>query len=305
MVYSWGFWLGFHAVLFTLLSLDLFLFRRGKRKEGIQAALGWSCFWIALSLAFNLFIYWMSGSESALLFFTGYVIEKSLSIDNIFVFLLIFSSLKIPKEHQHKILYGGVFGALVFRLCLILLGVVGLEKYSWMYYVLGSFLCLTAVRFALDAKEKRGMEGNPIYKLAVRFLPLASDVREGNFFLRRNGKLFMTSSFLALILIETADIIFALDSIPAILAITTNPFIVYTSNIFAILGLRSLYFVLAYFQERMRFFTLGLALILFFIGLKMLLSSWVVVSVGLSLAVILSILALAIVFSVYCPLKKE
>lgn len=305
MDYSWGFWIGFHVIIFSLLYLDLTLFRKGRKKESLQTAVGWSLFWIGLSLAFNLFIYFSAGSKEALLFFTGYVIEKSLSIDNIFVFLLIFSSLKIHKDFQHKILYWGILGALVFRLCLILLGVAALEKYSWMYYVLGAFLCLTAVRFAFDSGEKKGIEGNPIYKLATRFLPITSDHGNGNFFLRRKGKLFVTGSLIALLLIETADIVFALDSIPAILAITTSPFIVYTSNIFAILGLRSLYFVLAHYQEKMRFFSFGLAGILFFVGLKMVFSTWVHISVGVSLAVISSVLAMTIIFSVSYPLKKK
>lgn len=305
MDYSWSFWVGFHIIIFSLLYLDLTLFRKSRKNESVQVAIGWSLFWIALSLAFNLFIYFSAGVKDALLFFTGYVIEKSLSIDNIFVFLLIFSSLKIHKDYQHKILYWGILGALIFRLCLILLGVAALEKYSWMYYALGAFLCLTAIRFAFDTGEKKGIEGNPIYKLAAKFLPITLDHGNGDFFLRRNGKLLVTASFIALLLIETTDIVFALDSIPAILAITTNPFIAYTSNIFAILGLRSLYFVLVHYQEKMRFFSFGLAGILFFVGLKMVFSSSIHISVGASLCIISSMLALTIICSIFCPQKRK
>lgn len=305
MDYPSSFWIGFHIVIFFLLYLDLSVFRRSKTKETLSAAVGWSFFWIGIALAFNAFIYFSSGFEDALLFFTGYVIEKSLSVDNIFVFLLIFSALKIAKSHQRKILYWGIFGALIFRLSLILLGVAVLEKYNWMFYVLGAFLCLTAIRFLFDSKEKKGIESNPIYKLILKFLPITSENRNGDFFVKNRGKTFVTYSFIALLLIETADIVFALDSIPAILAITRNPFIVYTSNVFAILGLRSLYFVLAHFQEKLLYFTFGLAAILFFIGIKMLFSGLIHISVGVSLGIIGTILAITVIGSLYVSNKAS
>lgn len=305
MDYPWSFWIAFHVMVFSLLYLDLSVFHKKNKAATLSSAIGWSFFWIGLALTFNVFIYFSSGMDDALLFFTGYVIEKSLSVDNIFVFLLVFAALKIDKAHQHKILYWGILGALVFRLCLILLGVAALEKYSWLYYILGAFLCLTGIRFLFDTKEKKGIEGNPVYKLARKFLPITSDPSDGDFFIQKRGKLFVTSSFLALLLIETADVVFALDSIPAILAITTDPFIVYTSNVFAILGLRSLYFVLSHFQEKLRYFSFGLAAILFFIGLKMFLGAWLQVSVGLSLEIIGAILIITVLCSLYAPHKKS
>ena len=303
MEYPLSFWIGFHVIVFSLLYLDLSVFSKFGKSKNISTALLWTCFWIALSFLFNAGIYFVSGPSDALLFFTGYAIEKSLSIDNIFIFLLIFSSLKISGKDQHRILYLGILGALVFRLSLILFGIAILERYQWMFYVFGAFLCITALRMFFDSGEKKGIADSPIYRAICRFLPITKESSEGRFFLRRKCKLFITTSCVALLLIETADIVFALDSIPAILAITTNPFIVYTSNIFAILGLRSLYFVLEHVQQKLQYFGFGLAAILFFIGLKMLGSYWMEVSVPVTLGVIGLILSVTTLVSVFLGKK--
>ncbi|MCX6989574.1 MAG: TerC/Alx family metal homeostasis membrane protein [Chlamydiae bacterium] len=304
MQYPLSFWIGFHAIVFSLLYLDLSVFSKFRKSKNISTALLWTCFWIALSLLFNLGIYFVSGPSDALLFFTGYAIEKSLSIDNIFIFLLIFSSLKISGKDQRRILYFGILGALVFRLSLILLGIAILERFQWMFYVFGAFLCITAVRMLLDSGEKKGIADSSIYRALCRWLPITKEPSEGRFFLRRKGKLFLTTGCVALLLIEIADIVFALDSIPAVLAITTNPFIVYTSNIFAILGLRSLYFVLEHFQQRLQYFIFGLAALLFFIGLKMIGSAWIEVSAPVTLGVIGMILSITVATSLFLGKKR-
>ena len=294
MQYPLSFWIGFHAIVFFLLYLDLSVFSKFRKSKNIVSALVWTFFWIAIALFFNLGIYFISGAADALLFFTGYAVEKSLSIDNIFVFLMIFSSLKISAKDQRRILYLGILGALVFRLSLILLGVAILEKYHWMFYVFGAFLCITAIRMIFDSETKKEITESIIYKGICRWLPITKEPSDGHFFLRKNGKLFLTTGCIALLLIEMADIFFALDSIPAVLAITTNPFIVYTSNVFAILGLRSLYFVLEHLHNRLEYFTFGLATILFFIGLKMIGSYWIELSVPVTLGVIGVILSITI-----------
>lgn len=304
MNYGMSFWIGFHIFIFFVLYLDLVFLSKKKSTETIRSAILWSGFWIALALLFNLFIYFTSNAEDALLFFTGYVIEKSLSIDNIFVFLLIFSSLHIDIEHQRKILYWGILGALIFRMGLIFIGVSVLTQYHFMYYLFGAFLAITGIRLFFDAKPSPGIASNPVYILCRKFLPISTDPTDRGFFVRKEGRYFVTAAFLALILIETADIVFALDSIPAILAVTTNSFIVYTSNVFAILGLRSLYFVLAHYQERLCYFGYGLGAILVFIGAKMCLAPFYEVGVRATLLVISIILSITVVSSLYYSRKK-
>ena len=305
MHYTMAFWIGFHIVILFVLFLDLFILSKKKSVETLGSALLWSGCWIVLSLLFNLFIYFASGSEDALLFFTGYVIEKSLSIDNIFVFLLIFSSLHIDINQQRRILYWGILGALVFRIGLIWLGVSVLTKYHFMYYLFGGVLAFTGIRLFFDSKPSPGITSNPMYILCKRFLPISTDPSDTGFIVRKQGRLYLTTACLALILIETADIVFALDSIPAILAITTNPFIVYTSNVFAILGLRSLYFVLCYYQQRLSSVGYGLGALLFFVGIKMCLAPFYQVSVGMSLLIISLILACTVCASLYSSRKKK
>ncbi|MBM3207442.1 MAG: TerC/Alx family metal homeostasis membrane protein [Chlamydiae bacterium] len=299
MNYSLSFWVGFHALIFFLLYLDLFVFSKKRKIPTVRSSFFWTGFWISLALLFNAFIYFTSGQNDALLFFTGYVIEKSLSVDNIFVFILIFSSLKIGEDKQRNILYWGIFGALLMRISLILFGVSLVGSYHFVFYILGAFLCITAVRFLFDSNKHDGIESNLLYKLASRFLPISHKADNSKFFVVEKGKFMFTTSFLALLMVEFSDLVFALDSIPAIIAITTNPFIIYTSNVFAILGLRSLYFVLAHYQNKLCYFSYGLSFILFFIGVKMLGSAWFEISTPLSLLVIALALSVTVIWSIF------
>jgi tellurite resistance protein TerC len=291
------FWIGFHLFIAIWLILDLAVFHRRPRSITFREACWFSALGIAIALLFNLIIYVFFGSEKALQFFTGYLIEKSLSVDNLFVFLLLFQYFRIPSAYQHKILYWGIIGALVFRITFILLGVVLVAKFHWMLYLFGALLVLTGIKFALDKPKKE-----PAKSLLLRFfqaiLPVTEKDPEGNFFLKEKGKLKATTLFLALLMIESTDIMFAFDSIPAIFAITTDPFIIYTSNVFAILGLRSLYFILAASLEKLRYFKFGLAAVLVFVGAKMLLAGILPISVPISLLVIMVILGITIFTSV-------
>jgi tellurite resistance protein TerC len=299
MSYNWQFWVGFHVIIFFLIFLDLCVFRKGKDKGTLKSALCWTLFWVVIALGFNAFIYFSKGYEDALLFFTGYLVEKSLSVDNIFVFILIFSSLHILRHYQHKILYLGLLGALVFRLSLILFGVSLLEHFAWMYYVFGAFLCCTGVKFLLDVNQEKEIDKIFFYRMLKKYLPIKKEISQEVFVQRIKGRLYFSMSFLALVMIEISDFIFALDSIPAILAITTNTFIVYTSNVFAILGLRSLYLVLDHCKDRFHYFSYGLSAILCFVGVKMLIAEWIKIPNLLSLGVIFLILCITVILSLF------
>jgi len=287
------FWGGFHLLILLLLFLDMGVFHKKNRPVSIKESLGWSIFWIGLSLLFNLVLYWTMGSEVALQFFTGYLIEKSLSVDNLFVFALIFAYFKIPLLYQHKVLYWGIFGAIVMRLALILAGTALIVKFHFLLYVFGAFILATGLRFFFQKQKELHPERNLLVKLCKRFFKVTEDFCDGRFFIRKRGILYMTPLFIAHLIIESADVVFALDSIPAILAVTQDPFIVYTSNIFAILGLRSLYFLLASSLDKFSVLKYGLALILVFIGAKMLLDDIYPISIGCSLLVVISILAVS------------
>lgn len=278
-----------------LLIADLGFFHRSARPVKPKEAGILSLCWIALALLFNLFIYVFFGSEKALQFLTGFIIEKSLSIDNLFVFLLIFLYFRIPATYQHKILYWGILGALVFRISLILMGVALVTKFHWLFYVFGAFLLFSGLKFALQRKEK-DISQSFLLKIFKRILPVTEEGK-GRFFLKVKGRWMVTSLFLAHLMIETADIVFALDSIPAIFAITTDPFIIYTSNVFAILGLRSLYFLLAAWADKLHYLKFGLGAILIFIGAKMLLADAVTISVAASLGIVVLILGLTTLLS--------
>jgi tellurite resistance protein TerC len=283
-------WGGFHVVIALLLLLDLGVFHHRLRAISVQEALKWSALWIILALLFNGFIYWVFGWEKALQFFTGYLVEKSLSVDNLFVFLLLFSYFKIPSRLQHKVLFFGIIGALILRISLILAGLALIEAFHWITYVLGAFLCVTGIQFALQ--KKRGVHFEPIVRFFRRALPVTEGVHRGRFILKVQGKWVVTPLLLALVVIEVFDLVFALDSIPAVFAITMDPFLVYTSNVFAILGMRSLYCALAPALKLFPRFKFGLGAILFFTGLKMFFQ----IPVLLSLGIIVSIL----VVSIYC-----
>jgi tellurite resistance protein TerC len=269
-----------------------------QKSETFTRALHWTILWISLAGVFAVIVYLILGQEVALLFTTGYVLEKSLSVDNMFVFLLIFSSLSIPYIYQHKVLMAGILSAIVMRIGLIIAGVSLLETFHWMIYLFGSLLLFTGIRMLMQKKEKKiDIEKNIAIRILRKFIPVSSELNGDKFFITRNGVLLASPMLVALIIVEMTDLIFALDSIPAILAITTDPFIVITSNVFAILGLRSLYFLLAGMMEKFYYLKSGLAAILLFIGIKMIISEYYEIPITMSLAVIFGTLGIAITLS--------
>lgn len=290
------FWVGFHLLLLGLLSFDFFFFRR--KKQALREACLLSVFWIVAALLFDVLIYKLLGSKSALEFITGYLVEKSLSVDNLFVFTLIFAQFGVAQAQRYSILFWGIVGALIFRVALILAGLSLVGTFHWVFYVLGIFLMISALKLGLEKKQKKRVLSFALFRFLSRILPLANSDQGGRFVVKERGRWKVTSLFLVLLIIEGTDLIFALDSIPAIFAITTNPFIVYTSNVFAILGLRSLYFVVAGSLDKLRYFKWGLCFILVFAGLKMVLIDIVHMPALLSLGVILGILALTVGLSV-------
>lgn len=290
-------WVGFNLFVVAMLALDLGVFHRKAHVVSLKEAAAWSIVWIALALVFNIGVYFWSGSEPALKFFTGYLIEKSLSVDNIFVFVLIFSAFSVPAAFQHRVLFWGILGALLLRGTLILVGSVLLNEFHWIIYVFGAFLILTGIKMAFQRHAEQHPEDNPLVRLVRRLLPMTNGYEGNRFFVRRAGRWLATPLLLVLLSVEFTDIIFAVDSIPAIFAVTQDPFIVYTSNVFAILGLRSLYFVLAGVVDKFYYLKLGLSAILVFVGTKMVLADVYKIPVAISLLVIAAVLAIAVVAS--------
>ena len=290
-------WIGFNLFVLLLLALDLGVFHRKSHVVSIREASIWSAVWIALALLFNLGIYYFRGPDQGLEFLTGYLIEKSLSIDNIFVFALIFGYFAVPAAYQHRVLFWGILGALVLRAIFILVGAALLAAFHWVIYIFGGFLILTGVRMAVSRHEEIHPENNPLLRFVRRRMPVTRDYRGDHLFVREGGKLAATPLFLVLLMVESSDVIFAVDSIPAIFAVTRDPFIVYTSNVFAILGLRSLYFVLAGVIRRFVYLNVGLAAVLVFVGLKMVSADWIEIPTILSLAVIAVLLGISIAAS--------
>jgi tellurite resistance protein TerC len=290
-------WVGFNLFVLAMLALDLGVFHRKAHVVSLKEAAAWSVVWIALALVFNIGIYFWSGSEPALKFFTGYLIEKSLSVDNIFVFVLIFSAFSVPAAFQHRVLFWGILGALLLRGTLILVGSVLLSEFHWIIYVFGAFLILTGIKMAFQRHAEQHPEDNPLVRLIRRLLPMTNGYEGDRFFVRRAGRWLATPLLLVLLSVEFTDLIFAVDSIPAIFAVTQDPFIVYTSNVFAILGLRSLYFVLAGVVDKFYYLKLGLSAILVFVGMKMVLADVYKIPVAISLLVIAVVLAIAVVAS--------
>jgi len=295
-------------VVLALLAIDLGVFHRKAHAVSIREAAIWSAVWIALSLLFNLWVYYTGGPTAGLNFLAGYLIEKSLSVDNIFVFVLLFSYFRVPAQYQHRVLFWGVIGALVMRGVMILLGAALIERFGWIIYIFGAFLLITGLRMAFhkESEEEIHPEGNPLVRLVRRFIPLTNQMHGEHFFVREGGRLFATPLFVVLLIVESTDLIFAVDSIPAIFGITTDPFIVFTSNVCAILGLRALYFLLAGVMDTFHYLRLGLAVVLSFVGVKMLtplFTGWFMDGHGyhipttVSLAVIVLILVTAIVAS--------
>jgi len=290
-------WIGFNLFVLGMLALDLGVFHRKAHTISIKEASIWSVVWVCLAMIFNVGIYYAWGSEAALEFLTGYVIEKSLSVDNLFVFLMIFQYFNTPSQYQHRVLFWGILGALLLRAVFIATGSALLSNFHWMIYVFGGFLVVTGIKMYLQGDEKIEPEKNPVVRLFERFVPVIRNYDGQKFFIRREGKTYATLLMLVLIVVETTDVIFAVDSIPAIFAITDDPFIIYTSNVFAILGLRALYFMLAGVMEMFVYLKVGLSVVLCFVGAKMMLVDIYKIPIGVSLGVIGSVLLLSIIAS--------
>lgn len=297
-------WAGFNLFVLGMLALDLGVFHKRSEEITVKNALGWTAVWITLAMCFNFFIYSYFGKQQAIEFFTGYIIEKSLSVDNIFVIIMIFSYFQVPPSYQHKVLFWGILGALVMRVIFIFAGIELIHRFHWLIYIFGGFLIITGIRMVIAREQEIHPEKNPLVRLFRKIFPVTTSFEGDNFFVRLNGKLWATPLFVVVILIETTDLIFAVDSIPAILAITEDPFIVYTSNVFAILGLRSLYFALSGIEKYFHYLKYGLATILVFVGVKMCIADYYKIPIEFSLGIIVSVLIISILASVIFPKKK-
>jgi tellurite resistance protein TerC len=295
-------WAGFTAFVLALLALDLGVFHRKSHEVGFREALTWSVVWVSLALAFNYAVYHFFGPQKGLEFLTGYVIEKALSVDNIFVFLMLFSYFSVPEAYQHRVLFWGILGALVMRAIFIALGAALLAKFHWVIYVFGAVLVFTAIKMlrtggAHDIHPDR----NPVYRLFRRFVPAVDTYRGDKFLVREGGRWVATPLMAVLVAVEATDLVFAVDSIPAIFAVTSDPFIVYTSNIFAILGLRAMFFLLAGVMDKFEYLKVGLALVLGFVGGKMLLTDVYKIPIELSLAIVATLIAGSVLVSIVRP----
>lgn len=307
-------WGAFIAFVLVMLALDLFVFGgRKAHRVSVKEAAVWSLVWVALALAFAGLLWWylkgVAGvdvaEQKSLEFLTGYVIEKSLSVDNVFVFLLIFTAFAVPSEYQRRVLLYGVLGAIVMRAIMILAGAWVVREFSWVLYLFGAFLVITGIRMLVAVDEKPDLEKNPVLRFARRHLRVTDGFRGERFTVREGGVLFVTPLFLALIMVELSDLVFAVDSIPAIFAITSDPFIVFTSNIFAIMGLRALYFLLADVADRFHLLKYGLAMVLTFVGVKMLVAPWYHLPPVVSLGVILTTLTVSVVASLLATRPEQ
>ena len=298
-------WSGFNLFVLGMLALDLGVFHRKSKEISVKDALVWTGIWITLAMCFNVFIYQYFGKQEAIEFFTGYIIEKSLSVDNIFVIIMIFSYFQVPAAYQHKVLFWGILGALVMRVIFIFAGIELIHRFHWLIYIFGGFLIITGIRMVVSGDAKIEPDKNPLVKMVRKVFPVTQHFEGDKFFIRRDSKLWATPLFVVVVLIEATDLIFAVDSIPAILAITDNAFIVYTSNVFAILGLRSLYFALSGIEKYFHYLKYGLATILVFVGAKMCLADYYKIPIEVSLIVIVSVLIISIVASMLFPKKAE
>jgi len=307
---NWIFWLVFNLFVLAMLALDLGLFQRKKHVVKLREAIGWTLVWITLAACFAVLIYFFGhtmvgharpNSQLSLEFVTGYLIELSLSVDNLFVFLLIFRYFRVPRAYQHEVLFWGVLGALVMRAIFIVVGIALLNRFHWFIYVFGAILVYSGVKLLLQKDKDIHPEANPVLRGFRKLFRVTDDYQGEKFFVRRGLVLYATPLAVVLVLVETTDLLFATDSIPAVLAVTREPFIVYTSNVFAILGLRSLYFALAGMIEMFHFLHYGLSLILIFIGVKMLASNYFAIPIGVALGVVAGVLAVSVGLSVIFP----
>ena len=300
-----GAWVGFNAFVLVLLALDLGVFHRRAHAVGMREAAIWSAVWVTLALLFGLRVYLVAGEQTGLQYLTGYLLEKALAVDNVFVFVLIFGYFGVEPRLQHRVLFWGVLGALVLRGAFILAGAFALHRWHWLFYGFGALLLVAGVQMLFKRPGDTDVARNPVLRLVRRLLPLSPGYRGTRFFVRESGRRLATPLFLVLVVIEASDIVFATDSIPAIFAITQDPFIVFTSNVFAILGLRSMYFLLAGVVHRFVYLNFGLSAVLVFIGAKMLLGGLLVIPTGVSLLVVASLVALAIAASLLHPPRTQ
>jgi tellurite resistance protein TerC len=304
MDYPIWLWVGFTVFMLLLLAIDLGVFHRKAHVVSLREAAGWYVVWVSLAIVFNLGIFLWLGADKGTEFLAGYIIEVSLSVDNVFVWLIIFSYFAVPAKYQHRVLFLGILGAIVFRGLFIATGVTLLNMFGWLIFVFGAFLIFTGIRLALRKEEEVHPERNPVLRLARRLLPVASGYEGQRFFIRRHGRLMATPLFMVLLVVEVSDLVFAVDSVPAILAITRDPFIVWTSNVFAILGLRALFFLVAGVLRYFRYLKVGLALVLCFVGVKMVVSEFYHVSTPISLGAVAGILAVTMLAS-YLATRRE
>lgn len=298
------FWIGFNLFVLAMLALDLFVFHSNAKVVSIKQALIASSVWIGLALLFNYGVYLYLGKAAALDFLAAYLIEESLSVDNLFVFLMIFKYFHTPRHNQYKVLFWGVLGAIIMRACFIFFGIALVNTFHWVFYLFGAFLIYTGIKMALPSSEEIHPENNPVLNLLKKWLPFTNKYEGDRFFVRHGKTWLATPLFATLLTVETTDLIFALDSIPAVMAITLDPFIIYTSNIFAILGLRSLFFALSGMISLFHLLHYGLAAILIFVGLKMLLAHFVDVPIAVALGFIAIALSASIAASLLYPLSN-
>ncbi|MSU58469.1 MAG: TerC family protein [Pedosphaera sp.] len=290
-------WIGFGAFVLAMLALDLGVFHRQSHTVGMKEALTWSGVWIALALLFNAGVWHWRGGDKGLEFLTGYLVEMSLSVDNLFVFLLIFAYFKVPAQYQHKVLFWGILGALLMRAVFIGAGIALIQKFHWIIYVFGAVLVVSGLKMAFQQDNEVHPEKNPVLRLFRRLMPVTTEYHAGRFFVKPDKRWLATPLFIVLLMLETTDLVFAVDSVPAVLAITTDPFIVYTSNVFAILGLRSMFFALAGVMKMFVYLHYGLAAVLVFVGGKMLLAGFYKIPTLASLLVIVGLLGVAVAAS--------
>ncbi|HNU90446.1 MAG TPA: TerC family protein [Spirochaetota bacterium] len=303
MLHTYLMWGGFIIFILGLLILDLKVLQKDDHEIKVREALAWTGFWIALALLFNAGVYYFEGTQKALEFLTAYLIEKSLSVDNIFVFLMVFSYFGIPPKYQHRVLFWGIIGALIMRAAFILVGVALIERIHWIIYVFGAFLIFIGIKMALEKEKEIHPEKNPVLKYFRKIMPVTKEFVGHDFFTKKGNRWAATPLFVVLLVIESTDIVFAVDSIPAVLAISHDPFIVYTSNVFAILGLRALYFAIAGVMRLFHYLNYGLAFILIFVGIKMILADYYKLPVSAALGVIAGVLAISVIASIMFPKK--
>lgn len=300
------FWIIFNLIIFAVLTIDLKFVHKNAHAVSVKEAALWSIFWVMVALCFNAGIYFYMGHEKALQFLTGYVIEKSLSVDNLFVFLMIFDYFAVPPKYQPRVLHWGILGALVMRFILILAGTALIQMFHWIIYIFGGLLVFTGIKTAFQKDQKVEPEKNHLLKLFKKFLPIAArDFIDQKFFIRINGIIHATPLFVVLVLIESSDLVFAVDSIPAVLAISRDPFIVYTSNVFAIMGLRALYFLLSSIMPLFIYLKFGISIVLCYVGVKMIAVDFIHIPTLFSLSIVTAILGLSVLISILFPKKEK